>query len=1137
MQSKQSIFRVRRSYNQWVNNQTLEDYALRFTAKASRRWTLFRVANTALGAISFLALEAIGGAITISYGFNNAAVAIFVVSTIIFLFGLPICYYAARFGVDIDLLTRGAGFGYLGSTITSLIYASFTFIFFALEAVIMAMALNILFDAPLVLGYLICALVVIPVVIHGITLISRFQVWTQPIWILLQLTPFIYIFFHEFSSVESWASFEGSQNRNGASLSAVYLGAASAVLFSLVAQIGEQVDYLRFLPEKNRDNRIRWWCALVAAGPGWIVVGALKMFAGGLLAVIALNQGVALEQAADPSQMYLIAYGLLVNKPELAAALAGFFVVIAQLKINVTNAYAGSIAWSNFFSRLTHNHPGRVVWLVFNVIIALVLMELGIYHALENTLGVYAIIAVAWVSALVADLAINKPLGLSPKQIEYKRAHLYDINPVGVGGMAISSILGFVCYIGVFGELIKALSHFITLLSALLLCPTIAWLTKGKYYIARESVFAASGIQTNAECCVCQNHFEREDIAFCPAYDGPICSLCCSLDARCRDLCKTGSRFSDLIKNALQLLFPSRRVASLNFKLLQFIGLLCSIGAIIGVLLTMVYLQVSAQGIYNHLVLGNALWKIFFILLIISGVIAWLFVLAHESRRVAQDESMRQTALLQQEIDAHNQTDLKLQVAKEKAEAANHAKSRYLTGISHELRTPLNSVMGYAQLLESRAELSKETRHQASVIRRSGEHLADLIEGLLDISKIEAGKLDIYRAQVRINTLLEQIVHMFSLQAEHKHLSFTFKCRTPLPEYVITDEKRLRQILINLLSNAVKFTQKGGVLLELNYRNEVAEIKVSDTGVGIPETERERIFQPFERVLQPGSPAVPGTGLGLTITRLLVDILGGDIEISNNPKGQGTQFTVWLMLSRVVEVNLHRVKHKPIRGYQGRRRHIMVVDDDSFQRGLIADLLLPLGFIVVGASSAEHCLQACQQAIPDLFLLDISMPGMSGLALAAKLRERYPRSPILMASAVAVPENQLEGNLAKKNLHYDDYLIKPLNLEMLIRKIGEQLGLNWVYGSHEVVSKEQGQQRQGLSSTTLHNEELPGPEVLKELHHLADIGHLSALREKIAEIEKQNIAGEKFITQLTGLVNNVKFEAIKNLLRVVDISS
>src|ERR671924_1960951 len=180
MTAQQRIVRVRRNYNRWVANQTLEDYALRFTAKSARRWSAARVANTAIGAISFLALEAIGGTITLNYGVTNASAAILVVSAIIFVCGLPIAYHAAKCGTDIDLLTRGAGFGYIGSTISSLIYASFTFIFFAIEAAIMSLALGMCFGIPLFIGYIVSSLIDIPLVTHGITFISRLQLWTQP---------------------------------------------------------------------------------------------------------------------------------------------------------------------------------------------------------------------------------------------------------------------------------------------------------------------------------------------------------------------------------------------------------------------------------------------------------------------------------------------------------------------------------------------------------------------------------------------------------------------------------------------------------------------------------------------------------------------------------------------------------------------------------------------------------------------------------------------------------------------------------------------------------------------------------------------------------------------------------------------
>ena len=173
------------------------------------------------------------------------------------------------------------------------------------------------------------------------------------------------------------------------------------------------------------------------------------------------------------------------SSPQLALAFTGAFVIISQIKINVTNAYAGSIAWSNFFSRLTHSHPGRVVWLVFNVTIALMLMELGIFKMLEHILGLYSIVAVAWVGALVADLVINKPLGLSPPGIEFKRAHLYDINPVGVGAMLAATVAGIVAFSGVLGTTLQSLSAFLALAVAFVMAPAIAYVTKGRFYIAR----------------------------------------------------------------------------------------------------------------------------------------------------------------------------------------------------------------------------------------------------------------------------------------------------------------------------------------------------------------------------------------------------------------------------------------------------------------------------------------------------------------------------------------------------------------------------------------------------------------------------------------------------------------------------
>jgi purine-cytosine permease-like protein len=202
-----------------------------------------------------------------------------VASLVIFLTNVPIAYYSANHNLDMDLLTRGAGFGYIGSTVTSLIYASFTFIFFALEASIMAQALERYFKLPLPLGYLLCSLIIIPLVLFGVTAISRLQAWSQPLWLVLMALPFGFVHHKEPTALRSLASFVGGAARGGAFDPRLF-GLAVGVSLSLVVQIGEQVDYLWFMPDKTTSNRKAWWGAVLAAGPGWILLGAEKQLAG-----------------------------------------------------------------------------------------------------------------------------------------------------------------------------------------------------------------------------------------------------------------------------------------------------------------------------------------------------------------------------------------------------------------------------------------------------------------------------------------------------------------------------------------------------------------------------------------------------------------------------------------------------------------------------------------------------------------------------------------------------------------------------------------------------------------------------------------------------------------------------------------
>jgi signal transduction histidine kinase/CheY-like chemotaxis protein len=1119
----QKIFRVRRDYNAWVADETLEDYALRYTPRHFRKWSEFRVANTAFGAVSFLALEAIGGSIALNYGFSNAVWAILIVGLITFLTGLPISYYAAKYGVDMDLLTRGAGFGYLGSTITSLIYASFTFIFFALEAAIMALALELYFDWPLVLCYLLSSLLILPLVIHGITLISRLQLWTQPLWLVLLVLPFVAV---AAKNPRAFADFAGLAGRVAGTSGFDWLmfGAAATVAFSLVVQIGEQVDFLRFLPEKTRANRRRWWTAVLIAGPGWIVPGMLKMLGGAFLAFLALQAEVPLDQAVEPTKMYLAGFAYVFTDPAWIVGATTVFVIVSQVKINVTNAYAGSLAWSNFFARLTHSHPGRVVWLVFNVLIAVLLMTLGVFRALEHVLGLYSNVAIAWVGALVADLVINKPLGLSPRHIEFKRAHLFDINPVGLGSMLCAAVVGMAAYAGLLGHAAAAFAPAIALAAALVISPLLAWLTRGRFYLAR----ANDGAWTPGElvvCAVCENRFESEDMATCPAYAAPICSLCCTLESRCHDRCKTRSRAAEQVRDALTVVLPQAVSARVNFRVGHYVVVLSSLCALIAFILGAVYFQEVFVGPIRGgadatVLLRDGLVKAFVLLLLVAAVAAWWVVLGAESRRMAQDESNRQNQLLMREIEAHRRTDAALQSAKELAEAANNAKTRYVAGMTHELRTPLNSILGYTQILLKDERIDGARRAAVATIHRSGEHLVSLIDGLLDLARIEAGRLRLDPAPMALSEFLDDLVSMVQPQAHAKGLAFHLVCVGRLPAYVLADAKRLRQILINLLSNAVRFTPSGAVTLRVDYRKEVARFEVIDTGIGIAAEDQERIFLPFERGAAGRRSLEAGTGLGLTITHLLTELMGGELSLRSAP-ANGSTFTARIYLREIFEPGLVRSARRPVTGYIGPRRTLLVVDDQPLQRQLLAGLLIPLGFRLREAASGRECLDSVGEACPDAILLDVTMDDMDGWQTARQLRAAgFTSVPIFMVSA-NVFENRPD-NLAAAQCQ--GFVGKPVIESELLAMLGRHLEIEWV----DDVALPAWTSASALPMSL--DVALPEPAV-SELIRLAQLGHVQGVRRTLDHIAQAQADLSPVCGQLRALLDRFDLDSFVDRLK------
>ncbi|WP_067716966.1 purine-cytosine permease family protein [Nocardia yamanashiensis] len=524
-----------------ASKETLEDYTLRFAPRSYRKWSPAVVGVSALGGIAYLADFAIGANIGIEHGTGNALLGIGIFTVVVMLTGFPLAYYAARYNIDLDLITRGSGFGYYGSVITNIVFASFTFIFFALEGSIMAQGLQLGLHIPLPIGYLISTVMIFPLVIYGMNTLAKLQVWTTPLWLILMVLPFAFLLVRHPESVDTFLAF-GGKDGDGVSLSGALL--AAGVCLSLIAQIAEQIDYLRFMPPKTPENKGKWWGWMLLAGPGWVLFGAAKQVVGLFLAVYLIaNLPGAQNIANQPVHQFLEIYRDMMPG-WLAMTLAVVLVVISQIKINVTNAYSGSLAWTNSFTRVTKTYPGRLVFLALNLVIALILMEANMFDFLNNILGFYANCGIAWIVTVATDIAINKyVLKLSPKQPEFRRGMLYDFNPVGLVGFGLSAVLSIVTFFGLFGETLKPYSPIVAVVVSFLATPLTAILTKGKYYLRRTDdgielpMFDEHGNPSGETltCVATGMEFERPDM-IASAVPGPegeiqyISSLALSTD-------------------------------------------------------------------------------------------------------------------------------------------------------------------------------------------------------------------------------------------------------------------------------------------------------------------------------------------------------------------------------------------------------------------------------------------------------------------------------------------------------------------------------------------------------------------------------------------------------------------------------
>ena len=362
--------------------------------------------------------------------------------------------------------------------------------------------------------------------------------------------------------------------------------------------------------------------------------------------------------------------------------------------------------------------------------------------------------------------------------------------------------------------------------------------------------------------------------------------------------------------------------------------------------------------------------------------------------------------------------------------------------MSHEFRTPLNTILGYSQILDRDENIPQNRSEAVQVIRKGSEHLADLIKDLLDISQIETGKLVLEKNTINIRDFLDDIAQMFKLDVVSNKLNFVFLTKDPLPELILGDQKRLRQVYLNILSNAFKYTPSGSIKVTVSFKQNHLKFCVEDTGIGISAQDIKRLFIPFNRIkTDTFRDDIVGTGLGLSISKLLVERMDGQLLVESEV-GIGTTFIVDIPVSNTftnVITNTESPQTKII-GYSGKKLNIVVTDDDDDHCNLLMDILKPLDFEVKIAKSARECLDVIKKYRANLFLLDISMPEMDGIELATILREKYGKQvKIIMLSA----NSEDDIDLSIKNKPFDFYLMKPFLHSELLSIMQKLLTLSW----------------------------------------------------------------------------------------------